>query len=230
MTKQTQNSTHQKQHPKTNPISKEQKKQPRNNADIHILGYLKYILCSTTEPSFRATLVRLFFSACNCFMAYYCFNISPQPCRTNVRWNKIKQKRNVGENFSFFSWHFQSGGKTAVKNAKQDSPFENFFHIIWNVESHDDKRKSYFLSHAQWRGAWWQKFPLRSRLKNFWDYQFSLECFTRDWGERYFKWKFICEQNSLAKWKTCRILRCWLSCKFVLNYSQPLFLFPLKAS
>jgi hypothetical protein len=52
---------------------------------------------------------------------------------------KSKRKTQYWREFFFFSKHWQSGGKNAIKNAKQDSPFGNFFRIRWNVESYDDK-------------------------------------------------------------------------------------------
>lgn len=142
----------------------------------------------------RATLVRLFFSACNYFMAY-CFNIS-------VRVAQMGGKPNVKCNIEgkISSKHWQSGGKNAIKNAKQDSPFGYFFRIRWNVESNDNMEgKSYFPCYAHFdEGHGGNNFhpPIFFRLKNFWDYQFSMECLSlrRGWGieiagDRYFEWR-----------------------------------------
>lgn len=143
----------------------------------YILGY-----------KLRATLVRLLFSACNYFMAY-CFNISPRVAQMG---RKTERKTQYWWGF-FFEKHCQSGGKNAIKNAKQDSPFQNFFHIRWNVESYDDKREKviFHATRILTRGMV-AKISLLSRLKNFWDYQFSLECSTEEIaGERYFEWKLL---------------------------------------
>lgn len=64
--------------------------------------------------------------------------------------------------------HWQSGGKNAIKNAKQDSPFEIFFRIMWNVESHDKREKLFSMPHAFDKGHGGKNvFSPLSRLKNF---------------------------------------------------------------
>lgn len=55
------------------------------------------------------------------------------------KWEVKTERKTQYRRKEFTSKHWQSGGKNAVKNAKQDSPFGNFFRIRWNVESHDDK-------------------------------------------------------------------------------------------
>ena len=94
----------------------------------------------------------------------YCFNISPRVAQMG---RKTERKTQYWWGF-FFEKHCQSGGKNAIKNAKQDSPFQNFFHIRWNVESYDDKREKviFHATRILTRGMV-AKISLLSRLKNF---------------------------------------------------------------
>ena len=68
----------------------------------------------------------------------YCFNISPRVAQMG---RKNRTKNAILEGIFFRK---NIGGKNAIKNAKQGSPFENFFRIRWNVESHDDKREKLY--------------------------------------------------------------------------------------
>jgi hypothetical protein len=79
-----------------------------------------------------------------------------------------KTERKTQYRRAYFSKHWQSGGKNAIKNAKQDSPFENFFRIRRNVESQNvderERKESYFPCHALLTRGMVARI---SRLKNF---------------------------------------------------------------